>query len=176
MNMKAILTAGALAVSMPFAASAAQLIVDGGEYSISEGSEFFGNVGGASNGGGAGSWSVLFDATTDPLTAGASATIGNIVLSQFTDLTMEWIAESDGFVLASAAVTTDDFSLTTVFTEVGVLAGDDNPQFLVLSWSDSSEGAGFDVEVAAVPLPAGVLLMGTALAGFGVMRRRKAQK
>ena len=30
------------------------------------------------------------------------------------------------------------------------------------------------LEVSPVPLPAGLLLMGTALAGFGVMRRRKA--
>jgi hypothetical protein len=30
-----------------------------------------------------------------------------------------------------------------------------------------------NVTVSAVPLPAGVLMMGTALAGFGVMRRRK---
>lgn len=30
------------------------------------------------------------------------------------------------------------------------------------------------LEVAAIPLPAGVLLMGTALAGFGLVRRRKS--
>ena len=38
-------------------------------------------------------------------------------------------------------------------------------------------GADFDIrlEASPVPLPAGVLLMGTALAGFGVARRRKSK-
>lgn len=31
----------------------------------------------------------------------------------------------------------------------------------------------WDIVIEAVPVPAGALLMGTALAGFGVMRRRK---
>ena len=34
----------------------------------------------------------------------------------------------------------------------------------------------FTVEASPIPVPAGILLMGTALAGFGVMRRKKAKK
>ena len=33
----------------------------------------------------------------------------------------------------------------------------------------------YDIQISAVPLPAGALLMLTGLAGFGAMRRRKAQ-
>ena len=59
------------------------------------------------------------------------------------------------------------------------------PFTLTVTWegvTESSIGTGvlqadfeFDslVITSPVPVPAGVLLMGTALAGFGVMRRRK---
>lgn len=63
------------------------------------------------------------------------------------------------------------------FASVGTfsLAGfDDTAGWLTLSTDGTTTTTTFSVN-AAVPLPAGVLLMGTALAGFGVMRR-KAKK
>lgn len=44
---------------------------------------------------------------------------------------------------------------------------------VVVRWTGAAPLTDFDVRIQAVPVPAGVLLMGTALAGFGVMRRKK---
>ena len=44
---------------------------------------------------------------------------------------------------------------------------------LVISWSDSTAGVEFDFDVSTVPLPAGGLLLLTALGGLGISRRRK---
>ena len=52
--------------------------------------------------------------------------------------------------------------------------GTDNDVCITGACSDKPNYALAGVEVAAVPLPAGVLLLGTALAGLGFARRRKA--
>lgn len=152
-------------------ADAATLIQNGDIVTISYGDEFFGN---ATAAGGAGSFTVQFNATSDPIFAAASATIGNVVAGTFKNLVMQWIAVSDNFVLASTAITPFVTTLPTVFTFCGVLCGDDTQQWLFISWTGSKAGAGFDVEVvAAVPLPAGGLLLLGALGGLAALRRRK---
>ena len=83
-----------------------------------------------------------------------------------------------------------------VFVQVGadqdyttdVLAGDEPLIFSGLAGSyvlqidgsgDNAPGSGvglYDVQLSAVPLPAGILLLGTALGGLGIARSRKAKK
>jgi len=46
-------------------------------------------------------------------------------------------------------------------------------QYIQFAWDGSSAGAGFDFSVSAVPVPAGALLLGTALVGLGFARSRK---
>jgi hypothetical protein len=147
-------------------AEAATLIVDAGVYTIGYAeNEFFGNVDSL---GGAGSWSVTFNADTDPVNAAASATIGRIVFKQFKGLTMSWLSATNA-VLSTINLAQGDTVLATVFTVP------DLTQKLVFNWTGSTAGAGFDVEVAAtVPVPAGGLLLLGALGGIAALRRRKS--
>lgn len=153
-------------------ANAVTVIDNGDSVIIGPGgdTEFIGNV---TSSGGAGMWQVEFSAGADPLFSTASATIGNIVAGTFTNLVMQWIAVSDGVVLASAPIVVPVTTLSTTFTDNGMMGRDDNPQYLKISWDDSLFGAGFDVEVSAVPLPAGGLLLLTALGGVAALRRRR---
>ena len=163
-RLKYLAVAAVIALT-PVVASAATLIVDGGTYSIGHTeNEFFGNVGAV---GGAGSWSVVFNADTDPVNAEASATIGRIALGQFKNLTMSWL-DAGSAVLSTINLARGETLLATVFTAPNLT------QSLVFSWTGSKNGAGFDVEVAAtVPLPAGGLLLIGALGGIAALRRRK---
>jgi hypothetical protein len=153
-------------------AQAVTLINDGDVVTIDYGDEFAGTVVGN---GGAGSFTVQFDAVNEPIFAEALATIGNIVAGTFEGLTMSWVAVSDSFVLASTAITPTSTSLATVFTTDGVLGGNDISQWLIISWDDSQAGFGFDVEVAAaIPLPAGGLLLLGGLGALAAFRRKRA--
>ncbi len=178
MNFKTLVAAAAIAIS-PLVANAATFVEDGGTYSISPGDEFFGDVK-KSEIKKIDFWSVKFESTADPLDAGASATIGDVVFKQFKDLTMWWISANDWDgteenLAAAAANALDSIAITPLQTSLATTF--ESPlnldQYLVVTWSDAKKNAAFDIEVTAVPLPAGILLMGTALAGFGVMRRRK---
>ncbi len=152
-------------------AKAVTVIGDGDVVNISTSDQFIGLVIGN---GGAGDWIVQFNSLVDPLGATALATIGPIQFGTFTDLLVQWIAVSDDFVLASAFLGVGETTLSTIFTENGQLGGNDISQYLVFSWSDSLKGAGFDVEVAAaVPLPAGGLLLIGGLGALALVRRRK---
>ncbi len=163
-KMKYLAVAAVLAVT-PLVASAATLIEDGNSYTIGYAEdEFFGNIDSV---GGAGSWSVVFNADADPVSAESSATIGNIVFKQFKNLTMSWL-DSGMNVLSTINIGVGDTVLSTVFTVPNL------SQTLLFTWTNSTAGAGFDVEVAAaVPLPAGGLLLIGALGGIAALRRRK---
>ena len=145
-KMKYLAVAAVLAVT-PLVASAATLIEDGNSYTIGYAEdEFFGNIDSV---GGAGSWSVVFNADADPVSAESSATIGRIVFAQFKNLTMSWL-DSSMNVLSTINIGVGDTVLSTVFTVPNL------SQTLLFTWTNSTAGAGFDVEVAAaVPLPAG---------------------
>lgn len=178
MNFKTMVAAAAVAIT-PMVANAATFVEDGGTYSIGPGDEFFGDVEKAKT---IDFWSVKFESTTDPLDSNASATIGDVTFKQFTDLTLWWISASDwdgteANLAAAAANALDSVAITPLLTQLSTTfeSPDDMDQYLVVTWSSATKKAAFDIEITTspIPLPAGVLLMGTALAGFGVMRRRK---
>lgn len=94
-------------------------------------------------------------------------------ITGFADAVVSWFDNAAGAGMALASISgsalTNGDSLDFVF-------GSGDTYYLVASWSDvTADLSNFDLNVSAtaVPLPAGALLMGTALAGFGIARRRK---
>lgn len=88
---------------------------------------------------------------------------------------VEWNSSSDGSGTSFGSISGADLIAGDTL-RVEFAAGE--TKFLIASWTDvARNGSNFDLRVEAtpVPVPAGILLMGTALAGFGVMRR-KAKK
>ena len=149
-------------------ANAAVFIEDGDTHAISAGSEFFGDV--EAGLGGAGAWNVQFNSTTDPLQATALATIGPIVSNQFQNLVMSWVSVATGNTLAAIAIVPSSVSLGTTFASPNNLE-----QFLRITWTGATANAAFDVEVSAVPLPAGLVLLLSGLMGLGFLGRSRAK-
>ncbi len=172
-TMKKIIAASAAFLTMAFFAMSASAVTttwlnNGGIYSIGVGNTYAGNVTT-----GTGSWAVRFDATS-ALSGTTTASIGGVNLGNYSNLVMSWVSAATNTVLSSVAITSGQNLLSTVFSSPGNLS-----QYLRFTWSSSGSSGGFDVkvhDVAAVPLPAGFLLMGTALAGLGVISRRRKKK
>ena len=185
MNLRAIIAVTAVAL-MPMAASAA----------VVENCDSSGNpVGGAGDVTGGdvyncdfnafdtnGSVQLDFFASSTP----AGAVSSNINLSEGNSLTSAtlawWEADSGGNLLS--LITSEEANLNDAKTRVTTVFDGTAPDYqsVVFSWTGFSSGNQLPMDINiqvvpnAVPVPAGILLMGTALAGFGVMRRRKTNK
>ena len=161
------------AIFMAGSASALTHVSAGGSYDITSDNLFFGAV--DTGPGGGGTYSVNFTSPSGPVLgkAGASITLRLLNAAFPAGLTMSWVdANNPNNVLATTAILGDvTTKLNTIFS-----ASSPNTlsQNLVFSWAASSPGVTFDFDVAAVPLPAGGLLLLTALGGLGLVRRRKA--
>lgn len=163
MNRLALFAVVALAA--PFGVSAATVTQQGGgPYDITSDTFFTGIA--QSVAGGAGSYIVDFFTPGGMRIAKADAavTAGTVGIS-FTGLTMSWI---DGVSLNTLFAVEGIDTLTTVFDASFPV------QQLRFDWTDSDAGQGFRYDVATtIPLPASILLMGSALAGLGMFRRRQ---
>lgn len=109
----------------------------------------------------------------------AEVSLTTDIVGLFAGLQLEWLDASDDSVLASAPAVIGITTLSTDFTDPDTLS-----QTLSINWSNTLLGApDFDGQVRiivgegeeppAVPLPAGIFLLGTALGGLGIARRRK---
>ena len=161
-----------MALAAPVGVSAATNTGNSGTtYDITSDSLFTGIAN--SGDGGAGNYTVRFFTPGPTVNALAQAGLTDAAISaSFTDLKMIWV---DGATLNELVSASGVDTLSTVFDMTFP------NQQLRFEWTNSDAGQGFrydvitDVQtgVGVIPLPASVLLLGSALAGLGVFRRRQ---
>lgn len=122
---------------------------------------------------GAGSFSFTFVANSADAPLPVLAVSGNVRSAQGATLTGAYLSWFDGANTVSTPLTNIGLfafgELSTLFTDPNALT-----QVLTLGWTSRSGNIQFSVNVAAVPLPAGGLLLIGALGGLAFLRRRKA--
>ncbi len=156
-------------------ASAVTTVTAGNTYDITSDTLFIGT---ATSPGGPGSYSVNFNSPVDPLHGQANASVTVNVFGLFTGLTMSWVDTADNSIVYNTVALVGNGVQTTLNTIFSSASTSLN-QTLMFVWANSQTPKnggtiGFDFDVSAVPLPAGGLLLITALGGLALTRRRKA--
>lgn len=174
MKLKTYIAGLALAITLPFSAHAATVMVDGGMYNVSSDSQFtFAEE--TINSGGDDYFTFRFDSGGAP-----GAVAFNLIFDpigfNIASFTATWSSEANGGgtvykseTVAGTYPATGIYDFQTSF-DVG------DPQWLSVTWTTTDQEralAEVNVEVAPVPVPAaGFLLLG-GLGGLVAMKRRK---
>ncbi len=167
MKLKTITMAAVLAfapvAANAFSVDAASTVLDGGSYDIAAGPYFWGaTFTGADNAG-----SVTFNFSNSGSTGQNVGVAQGTVLQfsgQFDGVTASW---GNG---QSQTVAPGQNAILNISSIIGQGATD----YLTVAWGNvTGVKANIDLDVAAVPVPAGAALLGSALLGFGAFAHRK---
>ncbi|MEM9046146.1 MAG: VPLPA-CTERM sorting domain-containing protein [Pseudomonadota bacterium] len=183
MGLKKLITAAVFALGAPIIASAATVEgpvlesgnLDGAEF-LAEGQTETVSISSI----GVGDFSVTVDFTSDPLELFATFEIQPADSTSFTDVTATFSFGGiddvdDELVLVIAQVLTINSGSVTDSNGDNLnlaLLSDGSPVSLTIAGTVTGPGV-LEASVTAVPLPAGVVLMLTGLAGFGFVARRR---
>lgn len=169
MKLKTLAMAAAIAIA-PLAANAFSTgpgtnIGNGGSYDISSGPFFWDAT--FTGADGAGSVSFTFNNNNPAVGQSTFGVTQGTVLQfngQFNGVTVSW---GNGQSQSVAPGTNAILNVSTLLAQGG-------SDVLTVAWGAvSGVKANIDLDIASVPLPAGFLLLGTALVGVGAMARRK---
>jgi len=156
-----------LATASP--AAAVTIALDDSVNIVPVGGELY--LGSHATGGGAGDFQATFTPSAAvPYNVLAQLSVTPFPVTTFTGLTMAWYNASTGALISEIGPVIPQTPLFTTLLNTG--------QTLRFEWDDSTADASFNfitiVAPATVPLPSGYLLLGTALIGFGALRKRRA--
>lgn len=166
-----VLAIAATAATSAF--SATVTLTNGGTYTLAQGDDYlFANTVAASNNPGFVSFSFLSNNATLPFTLGAN--VGTIKMAgNLVSPTVSW---SIGQTIVASMALAPSYSGATITGYNGNLdtafpAGT-QAQTLTLSWSKVTASTFAAIAVAAVPLPAGLLMLAAGIGALAAFRRR----
>lgn len=174
MKLSTLTLAAAIAVA-PFAANAFSVnpnsnIAAGGTYEIGAGPYYWDATFSGNDADGSASFTFVNTTGSDSHIQIADGTVGQSNAGWFSQgVTATWSNGASAFVAGAKTSVGGGWSIATFIA-------DNASDTLTISWA-GAKGFKSDIDftVAAVPLPAGVLLLGTALVGMGAFAsRRKA--
>lgn len=172
MKLKTLAIAAIVAVA-PFAANAFSVnpsanIADGGSYEIANGPYYWDATFTGADGSGSVSFSFTNTTGSDAHLQIADGTVGQSNAGRFANgVTASWANGESAFIPGSNTSVGGGWSISTFIA-------DNATDVLTISWA-GAQGFKSDIDftIAAVPLPAGVLLLGTALVGMGAFGARR---
>lgn len=172
MKLTSFFAAAALAISAVAASAvttpnAANTLVDGGVYALEalESYDYQAEISGVDT--------VSFGFTTVFGQADSRVVTLELPDNSITDLRVEWTTEADfgGSLIADLTPLIANFGFSQGVSTV-VTIPVPGPSYLSVSWDAGTKLQQVNIQVAGVPVPAGALLLGTALVGFFAARRR----
>lgn len=171
-NIKAFTAAATIAAVAPFAASAAT--IDQGSLTV------IGQVDATALAAG----TLTSIGTADPVVTAVSGDVDTALVGASSGFSSFALAAGQTWSVVGASFEVQSFTSVAdfLFSATGILTGfpDNGPLAATIDFEAQNPGVGKNeanfeatITLSAVPVPAGLLLMGTALAGLGLVRRKK---